>query len=129
MYKYLKSNIDFSDSLYERSWLLTVATNLCKNHWRSTWYKKVIPLSDKNNLICQYTPESNFIEKESYENLFSEVMKLPYKYREVIHLFYYEVLDISEISKIVGRNKSTIQTQMHRARNIIKERIGVQYEL
>lgn len=48
----------------------------------------------------------NFSDTESQE-LFETVMKLPEKYRTVIHLFYYEDYSIKEIADILKSAKAT----------------------
>jgi RNA polymerase sigma-70 factor (ECF subfamily) len=51
------------------------------------------------------------------------VLDLPIKYRELIHLFYYENMSIREIAIIVGRKESTIQTQLARGRSILRRKL------
>ena len=59
------------------------------------------------------TPES--------ENLFEEVMKLPKKYRIVIHLFYYEDYSVKEIAEILNLSQSNVKVRLSRARALLKE--------
>ena len=58
-------------------------------------------------------------DKEKVE-LFQELKKLPQRYREVIHLFYYEDLSVAQISEILHRKESTVRTQLTRARSILR---------
>ncbi len=44
------------------------------------------------------------------------VLKLPAKYRTVIHLYYYEGYSLSEISQILRSPLSTVTTRLSRAR-------------
>ncbi len=60
------------------------------------------------------------IEEEA-KTVMQRVFELPVKYREIIHLFYFEDFSIQEVSKITGRNVSTIQTQLARGRNLLKK--------
>ena len=41
LYKYLQTQTEFEDDNKEKAWIFTVASNLCKNYWRSSWYKRV----------------------------------------------------------------------------------------
>ena len=52
--------------------------------------------------------------------LYEEVFALPERYRVVILLYYYEEYSIQEIADLTGRNISTIQTQLARARKKLK---------
>ena len=49
----------------------------------------------------------------------------PRKYRNVIHLFYYEDYSVKEISKILRLKESTVQTQLMRGRNLMKQLLEV----
>ena len=44
------------------------------------------------------------------------VGQLPPKYRAVVHLYYYEGYDQSEIASILGITRTAVQTRMQRAR-------------
>ena len=52
--------------------------------------------------------------------LLGQVMKLPEKYRIVLHLFYYEDYSVSEIAKILKLSESNVKTRLSRARAMLK---------
>ena len=54
-------------------------------------------------------------------------MKLPRKYREVIHLFYFQQLSIKEISAITERRESTVTSQLTRGRELLKKNLKEEY--
>ena len=47
-------------------------------------------------------------------------MKLPPKYRTVIHLFYFEDMSISDISRAISVKESTVKSQLSRARDMLR---------
>lgn len=55
-------------------------------------------------------------------------MKLPTKYREVIHLFYYEDYSTIQISNLINKKESTVRSLLHRARNILKDKLKEDYD-
>ena len=59
--------------------------------------------------------------------MLEEVWKLPRKYREVIHLFYFEEMSVKEISEVTGRKQSTVTSQLTRGREILKKRLKEEY--
>ena len=59
------------------------------------------------------TPES--------ETLFDTVMKLPEKYRIILHLFYYEDYTTQKISDILHLSVSNVKTRLSRGRALLKE--------
>lgn len=82
LYKYIKCKIVFSDDASERAWILTVASNMCKNYWRSVWYKKVIPLTDNFEIIQISNPEIQFknVSEEEQELIINQL-----NFEEVLH--------------------------------------------
>lgn len=66
------------------------------------------------------TPES--------ENLFETVMKLPEKYRIVIHLFYYEDYAIREIAEILHLSESNVKVRLSRGRVLLKQSLKEEWE-
>lgn len=77
--RYMEKAPDFDSPSHEKAWLLRVTINVCKNHMASSWFRKRAELSED---IPALEPE----EKTVLET----VLKLPQKYRSVIHLYYYE---------------------------------------
>lgn len=112
--KLLQSDVQFQDEEHIRKWLIKVTANHTKNLCKSFWKKKIIPLED-----FDVTPQYQFKTKETSE-LYGAVMELPYKYRIVVHLYYYEDYSVKEIAKILNIKETTVQTQLMRARKKLK---------
>ena len=60
-------------------------------------------------------------ELEEKSEVYYAVMDLPVKYRTVIHLYYYEDLSVSQISGLLKTKETTVKSQLHRARSLLKE--------
>ena len=89
----------------EKAWLLKSTANACKNHLKSFWKQNREDLDE--NMV--------FLDNRDRE-LWALVGSLPPKYRAVLHLYYYEGYDQSEIARILGITRSAVQTRMQRAR-------------
>lgn len=104
-----------------KAWIYRVTINRCKDVLKSSWIKRVIV----NNSIFQFlsskefSPEMMSLKKNAYEQLAQSVLSLPVKYREVIHLFYYEDLSVQEISVLLKINQNTIKTRLKKGREIL----------
>jgi RNA polymerase sigma-70 factor (ECF subfamily) len=105
----IRKNPSFVSDSHEKAWLIRVTINLCKNRLKTAWFRKTLPLCEAG---------FNFTEEES--EVMGAVMELPVKYRSIIHLFYYEDYSIAEIAAILSKKESTIGSQLHRARNLLK---------
>lgn len=62
-------------------------------------------------------------DRKEESDLFLAVMSLPKKYRIVVHLYYYEDYSVREIAEILSRKETTVQTQLMRARQKLKEQL------
>lgn len=96
-----------------RYWLARVTVNVCKNMQRAFWRRRTVPLE-----TCEYLPAAPPEERE----LLEEVMGLPGKYRVPLYLHYYEGYTAREIGALLGRNPSTVQTQLARGRELLRVR-------
>lgn len=110
---YLQKAPVFESEEHEKAWLLRVAANLCKNRLRSPW-------SRMSEIPEDYPGEG--IPEESLA-LYESVNALPEKYREVIHLFYYEDFFTAQIAYILGKKESTVRSLLFRARALLREQL------
>lgn len=108
--RYVKKRPAFKSEEHRKAWLLRVTVNCSNKFWNSFWKKKVQGL----------TGDLVFAEQETVE-LYEELQKLSPKYREVIHLFYYENMPLEEISRVLNRKNSTVRTQLTRARAMLRK--------
>ena len=93
--------------------LIRIAINCSNSLLSSAWFKKTEPL-DEN------------IKSPDYfggENVLGEVLKLPLKYRTVVHLYYYLGFSVDEIAELTKTNPSTVKTRLSRARGQLKKTI------
>ena len=118
--QYYITKKEFDDEKHIRYWILRVAINKAKNIQSSFRRKKEMSLEDYVETLTFETPESR--------ELFEEVMKLPEKYRVVIHLFYYEDYSIKEIAKILRVTESSVKVRLSRGRAKLKDALKEDWE-
>ncbi len=93
----------------EKTWITSIAINVCKSRLRSAWYHMM--------LLCGEQKKEPFYEdKIKDDTILNEITKLKPKYREVILLFYYQELKIKEISAALGITESSVTVRLTRAR-------------
>ena len=64
--------------------------------------------------------QMDFATKEE-SRLFEAVMDLPKKYRQAIHLYYYEDYSTAEIAEILGISRTAVTTRLLRGREKLKQ--------
>ncbi len=101
---------DFISQEHLKAWLIRITINKSKNHVKSTWIAKRLPMPEE-------------VENFSNEDylLLDAVFALDKKYRIPIHLFYYEGYSIKEISEILGRSPATVGSWLDRGRKKLKK--------
>lgn len=112
---YIKNKPEFKSLEHEKAWFIVATKNHCKNLLKNFWKSKV----DMGEI-----PEKNYEETEEGSFVLDKIMELPVKYREVLYLYYYEEYSIREISELLSRKESTIQTQLAAARQKLKNTWG-----
>jgi RNA polymerase sigma-70 factor (ECF subfamily) len=120
-----KANQQFCSEEHCKAWLIRVTVNLSKNLLASAWQKRIVLKEDPswNSEKDSASPPEN-----DKGEVFYAVMKLPEKYRIVIHLYYYEDYSVSEIANILNRKDSTVKTQLFRARELLKQNLKGEYD-
>lgn len=113
----LQNKKPFSSQEHIKAWLLRVTINRSLSLFSTAWHKRTQALTEE---IPFDSPEKS--------DVYYAVLQLPPKYRAVIHLFYYEDMSVSEIAKILKRNESTVKSQLHRARTILKSKLKGEYD-
>ena len=112
--KLLNHSGDFDDDYHVKRWLIKVAVNECRILWKSPWKSKV----------DYFIPEKSVQSKgrNDEEELVSEAVgSLKKKYREVVHLFYYEEYSAKEIAEILDIKENAVFKRLQRVREIIKK--------
>lgn len=115
MVQYLRAAPSCFDSENgRRAWLYRVAANLCKNRLRQA--------ARNGGALPEDIPGEGIPEESLH--LLDAVSRLPLKYREVIHLFYYEDATTAQIAELLGRRETTVRSELFRARKLLRKELG-----
>lgn len=107
---------EFNSDEHMAKWLTKVCINESKDLLRLHFRKRNVPLEEAINL-------SN-IDNTQDIDLIKAVMSLPKNQRTVIHLFYFEDLQIYEIAKLLNIKESAVKTRLSRSRQKLKVKLG-----
>ena len=111
--QYYTTKKQFQDEEHLKAWLLRVAINRAKDISRSFWKKNRLSIEDYADAVP--------FESREETGLFEAVMRLPEKYREVIHLYYYEDLSIKETARILRITEGSVKMRLSRGRSFMRD--------
>lgn len=109
-----------------KSYLLGMAWRLWTGGRRKLARRsRLVPLSAYEASAEDVTAsmEDSYEERENKLIVQKAVHELPELYRLVILLFYMEELSLSEISEMLGVPKGTVASRLHKAKELLRERL------
>ena len=107
----------------EKTWLVAIARNVCRDYLRTAWFKHQNRRMDISSL--PETP-SGFAFPDS--TVLTEVMRLPIKYREVILLRYYQGMKLKEIASALHLTDGRVRSRLNRANDLLRDRLKEWYD-
>ncbi len=120
--KLMQHKKKFDNNEHLKAWLIRTTLNCCKDLWKSAWFKRNVSYDE----LPEATVEMSV--KDSYFCLTKCLKKLPSKYREIIHLYYYEEYTQKEIASILKINENTVATRMVRGRKLLQKYLNEEGE-
>lgn len=104
----------FRDEEHRKAWLLRTTINISRRYTASTWRRKTVPLSEREDAPVLF--------REPEENLVWEaVQALEESYRLPICLFYFQELSTQEIAKALSLRPGTVRMRLSRGRDMLRE--------
>lgn len=114
--KYALSSVEFENKEHEKSWLIRVTLNACKDLLKSFFRKRTVSI---DQVIEQPAPVP-----QDHRDVLEAVLSLPQKYKDVVYLYFYEGYTAPQISKILGKNVNTVYTLLTRSKKMLKTKLG-----
>ncbi len=97
----------------EKSWLLKVALNRCRDLWRGSWLKRVVLGSPAFELV---PAPDELGQRAEQQEMLGAINQLPAAFKEVILLHYYQGYGINEIAEMMDLPEGTISSRLSRGR-------------
>lgn len=116
--RFLQAAPPFENETHKKAWLLRVAGNLSKNRIDYNRARNTEELNEE--LVSEERDDLSFV--------WEAVKSLPVKYREVIHLFYQEGYQTSEIASLLHENEATVRSHLNRGRAKLREVLKEAYD-
>lgn len=109
--KYVMQPHLFLSAEHEKSWMLRVTINVCKDSLRRRAVRQAAPLESVAETGAW----------DSYGEVLDLVHTLPEEYRIVILLHYFEEQKVDEIAKILKIGVSAVKMRLKRGREMMKK--------
>lgn len=118
-------SINTFDKENPKAWLCRIATNKCLDYLKSA-KRRIVPT--KENFFTEIeqdaSPETNVLENEMKLKLYQLCTQLKPPYREVSIDYFYREMEPAQIAHKTGKPLKTIQTQIYRAKSMLKKSYG-----
>ena len=113
--KYLKIGKKFENEHHEKAWFIVTSSNICKDMLRQSW---------RHNISVETYDAIPDTENPVDNEVYMAILDLPYKYKTVVYLYYYEGYKTHEIAEILHKPSSTIRNHLAEARIHLKKILG-----
>ena len=114
------------DGANERAWLCRIATNKSLDYLKRAG-RRSVPTEDVyfSGLSAEGASlEDAVMDREVRRRLWDCCNQLKSPYREVAIDYYYHEMEIGDIVKKTGKNIKTLQTQIYRAKGMLRQLYG-----
>ena len=106
--RFIKHKDKVENDEHLKALLIRITINCSKSLMTSSWFKRTDPLSESLSV------------QDEYSDTLDAVLRLPQKYRTVIHMHYYMGYSVEEIANLLKAKPSTVKSWLHRARQKLK---------
>lgn len=108
-----------------KAWLCRIATNKCIDYMSHSGRKSIptedVYLENRMEADVSESPEAVCMEQEMKEMLLMNCGRLKKPYDEIAKAYYYDEMDVREIAGSRGMKVKTVQTQIYRARSMLRK--------
>lgn len=116
-------NLKNFDGCNMKGWLTRIAANKCKDHLKSSAkkHRSTDPEELKAIVDESYSPLSELMKKTSREGVEALCNKLKEPYKTISIKYFCEGIKLSEQAKASDKNLRTLETQLYRAKSMLRE--------
>lgn len=106
----------------EKTWLLHIAANTCRDYQRTGWFRfmdrRVTPEDMERGAAFEFPDDS----------LSKAITELPALLRQAVALRYFEELSIREMTQVLGVSEATAKRRIRKANVLLRQRLKEWYE-
>ena len=102
----------------EKTWLMKIAMNTCRDLRRSAWFRHM-----DRRVTPEMMPSAFVAFEEKDEEVLLAVMALPAKLRESVLLYFYQDMSVKEIAQALSISENYVSVLCHRGRELLKRQL------
>ena len=114
--KAYKALAAFRGECNEKTWLIQIAMNTCRDMQRSGWFRH----NDRRITPEDFPLSAQVPQDENHMDMMCYIMQLPPKLKAVIMLYYWQEMTVTDIANALGITHSTVSNRLKRARDKIR---------
>ena len=119
-----KSYDRFRGEAQEKTWLMRIAINTCKDYRRTAWFRHI----DNRKALDELPPRLLQVELED-QSLSHLVMALPARYKQVVLLYYFQGLTQKETAEAMDISPSAVIRRLRSAEKLLRQSLTGDEEL
>lgn len=109
----------FRNECSEKTWLMRIAVNTCRDVKRSAWFRHI-----ERRITPEDLPEPMQQAEDEHVELTLAIMRLTKPLREVTLLYYYQDMTMQETAQALGVSLSTVSKRLACAQKKLRDLLG-----
>lgn len=120
----LKAKDTFRADSSFRGYLFTVAKHQLYRYFRERQRAANVDFAVSSVADLATTPGTRIARDQAHRRLLDALRTLPIEQQTLLELYYWEELEVAQLSQIFDSPPATIRTWLYRARQTLKEQLG-----
>ncbi len=114
-FKAYKALPSFRGECSEKTWLMRIAMNVCRDMKRSSWFRII----DRHTTL-EDLPEPIFNPQELESDMMTALLALSHRDQQILLLHYYHNMTLTEIAGVIGISQPAVSKRLKKAQERLK---------
>lgn len=118
------------DIIEDKKYIIGIAKNKIYKYYRFNYKQKIIDFfknykdDEIENVASNYDLEKSYFLKFDTEEVWKYLKRKPVIISKIVYLYYYEGMNLKEISKQLGITLSSVKNYLYRTLKELKMKVG-----
>ena len=106
-----------------KTWLIRITINKCKDYRRRWSIKNLIYKPEIYPLNTSQSSENVYIQQQHSNEIIEQIASLSGKHKEVLILYYYQEMNMKEISDVLNISINTVKSRLLRGKKALQSKL------